>query len=431
MKTIKTLLKLSLLCLISMLLGTGFVAAAEIDDAAVFVEAFNAFQNKDYLLAIEKCNQINQAFPETPLRDITLLFIARSSFKSGNNQLAAVTLNKFMGEFPDSALAGAIEEDLLAIGARQRKGETLQPNKQLEAAALKVRDIRLERERVAALKLEQEKLAREKAERERIAMEKAESERRERERLAAEKAEKESIKTVITFLDGSSRIAAGQRGDMPVEISNPSKNSHEFLLEVSAASEYGAFIASASKPDTAVTRINLASGETFKGKVFIRMPADKVDGNRVALAVKTISGKYSDLINVNSAMAITSAPLVRVVGKLAKPKVVQGERLHYKVSVLNIGSLPAEDLTVRIQLPAQLDFIAAPDLKFQKEKDGSIVFKVERVDTGRLADITMEVKVKDNSRIGQELRSRIDVDNGQLHRKETFNGSPSVVVQGQ
>lgn len=410
-----------------MLLVTGFVFAAEIDDAAVFVEAFNAFQKKDYLLAIEKANQLNQVFPDSPLRDVTLLLIARSSVKSGDNERAAVTVNKFREEFAESGLISTIEEELLSLGTRHQKGEVLQPNRQLQASAMKIRDDRLAQERAAALKLEQEKLAREKAERERIALEKAEAERKERERLAAEKAAKESIKAVISIRDSGLLVAAGQNGIMPFEISNRGKNVEEFMIAVAAAPEYGATLAEAGKSDEAVTRIKLAVGETFKGRVLFRMPAEKVDGHRASMLLKTVSSKYSDVVQEKSALVIASAPLVRVVAKLVKPKVYPGEQLGYRVTVLNIGSLSAQDLTVRLQLPPQLDLVGAPEVKFRQEQNGTLVFRVERLETGKLADINLNVKVRDNSRAGQELRGQIEVINGQLQRKDIFTASASVV----
>ena len=423
-------IKSILLTLVAILMGSAFVFAAEIDDAAIFVEAFNAFQKKDYLLAIEKAGQLNQVFPDSPLRDVTLLLIARSSIKAGENELAAKTINKFKGEFSDSTLASTIEEELSALGSRYQKGEPLQPNKQLQTAAQKIRDDRLAQGRIAALKLEQEKLAKERAEQERIALEKAESERRERERRAAEKAEKESIKVAISILDDGALAAVGQNGSMPIEISNRGKNSEEFLLEVSAAQEYGAFLSAAGIQSETVKRIKLATGETFKGQVNLRMPADKIDGHRETLTIKTTSSKYSDVIQAKNALIIATAPLVRVVAKLAKQKVTPGEQLRYRVSVLNIGSLSAEDLTVRVKRPPQLDFVGAPDVKYMQEKDGTLLLRVERIETGKLADISLDVKVRENSAIGVELRGQVEVVNGKLQRKDIFTGGVSV-VQGK
>ena len=410
-----------------MLMGFGLVFAAEIDDAAVFVEAFNAFQKKDYLFAIEKANQLNQVFPDSPLRDINLLLIARSSIRSGDNELAAKTINKFNGEFTDSPLKSTIEEDLLALGSRLLKGETLQPNKQLQVAAQKIRDERLLLERVAAQKLEQEKLAKEKAERERIALEKAAAEKKERERLAAEKIAKESIKAVISMDEGGSLAAVGQNGSIPVEISNRGKNNEEFLLEASAAPEYGVFWASTAKEGEPLTRIKLAAGETFKGKLSFRMPADRVDGHRAPLTVRAVSAKYSDVIQAKNTLLIASAPLVRAVAKLATTKVYPGEQTQYRITILNIGSLTAQDLTVRVQLQPQLDLVSVPGVKFRQEPNGMLIFRLDPIETGKISSISINVKVRENSRIGEELRGQVEIVNGQLQRKDIFTSNLSLI----
>lgn len=183
-----------LFCLLAMLLGTGFVTAAELDDASFFVDAFTAYQKKDYLLAIEKTDQLNQLFPDSPLRDVALLLIARSSIKSGDNERAAKAITSFNNEFSDSSLKTTVEEELQSLSARHRKGEPLPPNKQLQTAAQKVRTERLAQERIAA-----------------------------------EKAAKESIKVVISVREGGVVSAAGENGSIPVEISNRGKNSEEFI----------------------------------------------------------------------------------------------------------------------------------------------------------------------------------------------------------
>lgn len=134
------LLKPVLRSLMIMLLGAGFVVASEIDDSSLFVEAFAAYQKKDYLLAIERIGVINQLFPDTPLRDVALLLLARSGLKSGDNELAAKTITQFTSEFAANPLKDTIEEELLRLGSRWQKGEKLPPAIPLRTAARKVRN---------------------------------------------------------------------------------------------------------------------------------------------------------------------------------------------------------------------------------------------------------------------------------------------------
>jgi len=399
-----------------MLLGTGFVFAAEIDDAAIFVDAFSAYQNKDYLTAIEKADQLNQIFPDSPLRDVTLLLIARSSFKSGNNERAAKITASFYDEFAESGLITTIEEDLQSLLKRHRNGERLPPNKPLQTAALKAREERLVQERAEAVKREQKRLAIERAERERIALEKIEAERVAEEKAAALKAAKESIKVVVTVKDHKI-VTAGQTGSIPFEVSNRGKNSEEFVLVNLSPNEYAAAIKAADKMDSTINRVKLAAGETFKGSLTFRMPSNKVDGNRTIIIIKASSATYEDVSQQENALVIASAPLLRVVTKLVN----DGKQLHYRMTFLNIGSIVAESLTVRVKLPEQLEFQNTPNLQIKQESDGIIVFNIEPVAPGKLEEINLNIKMRENSALGKKLVGHVEVTNGQLQLKEIFS----------
>ena len=401
--------------------------SGEIDDSTVFIEAFNAYQQKDFLLAIEKCDQLNQVFPDSPLRDVTLLLIARASLKSGDNERAAKSVVMFSTEFPESSLKSSVEDELKALASRHQKGEILAADKTLQGAARKVRSDRLTRERAAELKLEMQRAAKAKADQDRLARIKLEEERREKERLLAEKLAKASIKVAMLLHDNPGPFPVGGIGTLPVEISNKGKNSEELFLTVTAAKEYNAILAKTNKPDENITRLKIAAGETFKGVVQFRMPAVMVDGHRSAITIKAVSTKFKDVSFQKETVVVSSAPLVRAVAKLLKPKVAPGERLRYRVTVLNAGSLPAQNLTVRLQLPSQVDLIGAPDIPFNQEPNGTLILKIDHVDIGKLAEINLDVKIRENITVGQELRGHIEVIDSTLQRKDIFTASASVV----
>lgn len=411
-------------------LATTPCLAMELDDSNLFVEAFNAYQKKDYLLAIDKVNQLTQIFPDSPLRDLSLLLLARAGLKSGDNELAARAINQFTTEYTDNSLKTTVEEELLALGARRKNGEKLPPNKQLQASALKVRNDQLALERAAALKAEQERLAREKAERERIARAKAEEERKERERIAAEKAAKAAIKLAIAIPGDSRQLEVGKKGLIPFEISNTGAGREEFLLAVSAPTEYAVALTSADRPGELLERVALAAGEKLKGNIATQMPFDKVDGSKAQFHVRAVSAKYGDVSFAKDTAVTASAPLVRAVAKPQKTKVAPGEPLGYRVTVLNAGSIAARDLTLRTVMPAQAEFIDAAGADYRREADGSVVFTLPSLEMGRLAEFNLNVKVRDNATEKQELRMRVEVANNQLHQKDSFTSSPAV-VQGK
>jgi hypothetical protein len=400
---------------------------AEIEDSTVFVDAFNAYQQKDYLLVLEKCDQINQAFPDSPLRDVTLLLIARASLKSGDNERAAKTAVLFSSEFPDSSLKTTIENELLTLVRKHQNGDTLAFDKTLLSAAQKVKYDRIARIQAAELKLEMERAAKAKAEQERLASIKLEEERREKERVLAEKRAKASITASISFPEAVEPFAVGSNCTLPFTFSNRGKESEDFLLTVATAKEYNATLSYAGKPVDVGTRLKIAPGETIKGTIAFKMPAEMVDGHRAVMTVKAVSAKFGDVTFQNETLVITSAPLVRTVAKLTKPSVFPGENLGYRITVLNAGSLAARDLYVRLQLPTSVEFQSAPDVSFEQEPDGILVFKLDKIDTGRLVEINLDVKIRENSIVGQELRGQVTVINNNLQKRDIFTSRTSVV----
>lgn len=196
---------LALVIISSLLVPPGF--CQETEDSQVFINGFNSYQQKDYIAAIDKMNEVLKKYPDTPLRDMALFWLARAYFKSGNQQEAARYMSQFSKEYPDNPLKTTVEEDLLNLVVRYEKGEKLAvgsaPDRSAEkqvaaqkAQAEKERQAqqaRAEQERLA-LQAEQQRLAKAKAEQELVATEKAEQARlakakAEEERIAADRAE--------------------------------------------------------------------------------------------------------------------------------------------------------------------------------------------------------------------------------------------------
>ena len=409
-----------------LLTGTPPSLAAELDDSSLYVEAFNAFQKKDYLLTIDKVSQLTHFFPDSPLRDITLLLLARAGLKSGDNALAAKTISQFTAEFSDSPLKTSVEDELLALGVRQSKGEKLPLDKALRAEAQKVRNDQLALERAIALKEEQERKAREQAERVRIAREKAEAERKERERLAAVKIAKESIKLVFAGPSGIRSTEVGKNGQIPFEVINKGIKREDFFLSAPASKEYDAMLTSPEKPGVPLERISLGPGEKSKGNLTFRIPSDKVDGFKTLLQIKAVSATYNDVTFTREAVVTASAPLVRVVAKPQKIQVSRGEGVTYRITVLNAGSLAAQGLSVRVIIPAELDYIEASGAEF-RQAAGIVTFRVDALETGSLKELGISAAVRENVVDKQELRLQVEVINGPLQRKEIFTSKPAVV----
>ncbi|MFZ2950540.1 MAG: tetratricopeptide repeat protein, partial [Desulfuromonadaceae bacterium] len=165
----------------------------ETEDSQIFIAGFNAYQQKDYASSIEKMNEVLRKYPDTPLRDMALFWLARSYFKAGNQQEAARYLSQFSKEYPDNSLKNTVEDELLSLTARYEKGEKLptappavkQPDRQSP------QKIQSGTERIAATEIEMAKqLAAAKAEQDRLVAVKTEMALRTE---AAQKAQRDRI----------------------------------------------------------------------------------------------------------------------------------------------------------------------------------------------------------------------------------------------
>ena len=60
----------------------------------------------------------------------------------------------------------------------------------------------------------------------------------------------------------------------------------------------------------------------------------------------------------------------------------------------------------------------------------AVIFAIDRLPGGKLEEFTMDVKVRESSTAGQELRLQVEVLQNILMLKETF-ASSAIVVQGK
>lgn len=394
-------------------------ATTDLDDSLLFMDAFNAFQRKDYLLSIEKLGQLNQLFPESPLRDVSLLMLARSNYRSGEYDAAARAINQFTAEFANSTLAGSVEEELLTVGKRQKSGEKLLTNRALRLAAQKVRNEQLAIERAKIEKAERERLAQEKAERDRIAREKAETERKERERLAAIKADRDSIK-VSVLITAIPQVEAGQSAIIPLEISNHSPKNESFSVSHDLPAEYNASLTTENNIE--LKEITIPSKGAVRAILTLKMPAEKVDGFKTTQLVKVISKRYPDITETGETHLVAAAPLLRGVVKLNKPAVAPGETVAYRINILNVGTVAAKEVDLRITLPPQLQLVDAGANGCWLETEQLAACRIAKIDSGNISERTLKVKVRESA-TGQNLRGTLEVIQTVLQTKESFQGA--------
>ncbi len=417
---------LSCLFLLFCLLAPGQLRA-ELDDSSLFMEAFTAFQGKDYLHSIAKLNQMGQLYPDSPLRDVSLLMLARSHQRSGDNDAAAQTINQFTKEFGAGPLAESIETELISLGKRRQAGEKLPPGKQLRAAALKVRNEQLAAERAVAMKAEQERLAQERAERERIAREKAEADRRERERLAVLKAAREAIKFGFDFRTAAPVLEVGTAASIPFQLINQGKDAEEFTLEATLPPGVEGVVTQGADRAQPVQKVTLQPRQHADLQIAFKMPSDRVDGSRITVTAKATSAKFTDISKSHEITINAAAPLLRAVSRLSKQTPVSGETAIYKVTLLNVGSKPAKDIDLRINLPQQVKLADAGGNGCWIENEQLAACRIETLQHGQLTERNLKIVMRESAS-GKTEKGTVEVLQTVLQVKDSFPGAAITVT---
>lgn len=437
MSAVKFFLRPVLFSVLYLLLGTGFVVAAEIDDSSLFAEAFRAYQKSDYLRAIEKIRTLQQLFPDSPLQDITLLLLARSALRSGDNELAALSVNRFTNDFPANPLKSALESELNSLASRKLRGEKLPADRQLFAAAQNVYNRNRVSEQAANPQTGQDHTAA----RPLVARLDDDADRRhqdpdarersaplEQVQQAAVKYARESIRTAISIISSDQVVEAGKTGMVQFEVANRGTSNEDFIVQVLAPAEYQAVLVQNDTARDTSRKITISTAKPYRGTVAYRMPAEKVDGHKDTLVLRAASVRFGDIAETREARISAASPLVRVVARPLHQTLRPGEKTRFRVTLLNAGSLPARRLTVNIRLPAQTLFLDASGADYRQDTPGVISFTVDSLETGRLVEFGIDVRVREDCNTGQELRSRIEVVNAQQKTRETYT-SAAVVVE--
>lgn len=224
-------------------------------------------------------------------------------------------------------------------------------------------------------------------------------------------------------------VEVARKTVIPFEIQNRGNGQDSFYLASGYPAEFGARFAAAGMPEQSINQTPLlAPGETFKGLLLLSVPAASIDGLRIAHPVKAASQFMSEASQSRTVSLVAAAPLLRAVVKTDKPQLLPGEAIQYRVAVLNVGSTPAEDVTLRLNFPPQyqaVDFAAAG---FRQEMGAALVLDGLSLKSGESRDLTVTFQLKGEALAKEELIVRADVLNNPLQTRGTFLSNASFVL---
>lgn len=224
-------------------------------------------------------------------------------------------------------------------------------------------------------------------------------------------------------------VEVARKSSIPFEIQNRGNGQDSFYLASAFPPEFGSRFTAAAAPDQAINQTPLlAAGERFKGTLQLTVPAGAIDGLRIAHPVKAASQFMADASQSRVVSLIAAAPLLRAVVKTDKQQAQPGEKLQYRVAVLNVGSTTAQDVTLRLNYPAQYQPVEAAANGFRQEMDAALLLDGITLKSGESRDFAVTFQVKPEALAKEELMLRADLINNALQTKGTFLSNATFVL---
>jgi uncharacterized membrane protein len=464
--------------------------------------------------------EVLNSYPATPLKDMTLFWLANASYKTGNLYDAGRYMAQFLKEHPDSSLKPSVDDKMATLAAKYQRGElvadrpasistaTPQPAAPVVTEQEKAQAAKAETDRIAREKAEQEKALAAKAEVDRIAREKAEQEqalaaKAETKRIAKELAEQdkartaraetaateaetrpagnaalreqaiseykrviarypgtqaaknaaarlkslgaESAKTVATAAprEENTRILslevaqvaelelsipaelqtveAGRKLTLPFELVNRGNSADSFIFESGFPADYRArFLAAAAPDQPLVNTPKINPGERFKGLLQLDMPTMATDGERRQFSVRAFSESDAAASQSRAVRLMAKAPLLRALIKTDVTQVKPGEQVPYTLVLLNVGSAPVTDLTLRLTYPPQYEPVNPGSAGLKAEGSGILLLTGLRLNAGESKEVNVTMKLRESTLSKEELFLRAEMINTVLDRTDSF-----------
>lgn len=208
---------------------------------------------------------------------------------------------------------------------------------------------------------------------------------------------------------------------VPFEVINRGNGNDSFYLESAFPADFKTRFASASAPGVAISQTpELAPGETFKGIIYLVIPPASIDGLRITHPVKAASRLMTEASQSREVRLVASAPLLRAVLRTEKTKPLPGDKVIYRIAILNVGSTVAQDVTLRLNFPPQLEPVDYAVAGFRQEMKSALVFDGLQVNSGESREFSVAFQLKDDSLAGQELSTRAELINNPLKTTAAF-----------
>ncbi len=209
----------------------------------------------------------------------------------------------------------------------------------------------------------------------------------------------------------------GREGSYEIQVTNPgdaATGSTMVVVKIPAGLEVTAAAQNSYDKATRTLRWRITK---VRPTDVVRLPfrAETVTAGEQTLSVLAESNKIEDATTTHTTAVISRSNLIVTVVNDQELAEVQ-DPVGFKVTVVNAGSRPVEDLRVNVAMPEGL---SAVDASTYDVADGKISFPTQKLASGEKVTLTFQAV---GQRVG-EHRVRVLVSGGALTRELSFEGS--------
>jgi outer membrane protein assembly factor BamD (BamD/ComL family)/uncharacterized protein YaaQ len=223
-------------------------------------------------------------------------------------------------------------------------------------------------------------------------------------------------------------VEIGKRFSMPFEVLNLGNSPDSFSLESGIPAEYRPRFVAAADPDFPVVKTaELLPGDRFKGLIQFEMPTMSLDGERKLFPVKAHSAADGSISQSRPLRLLAKAPILRAVIKSDVAQAAPGERIPYRLALLNVGSSVAREVSLRVTFPPQYEPVDATAAGFSRDGNNALVISGLQLTQGDRRELAVTMQLKDSALAKEELFLHVDMINTALNRTDTFVSAPVAV----
>jgi outer membrane lipoprotein YfiO len=216
-------------------------------------------------------------------------------------------------------------------------------------------------------------------------------------------------------------VEIGKRFAVPFEVTNRGNSPDSFIFESGLPKEYKTIFVASAAPDKPLTKTpQLLPGERFNGMIQFEMPTMSIDGERKLFPVKVLSEADSLISQSRPIKLIAKAPILRAVIKSDVALVSPGERIPYKLVLLNVGSAAAKEVSLHVAFPPQYEPVDAAAAGFRPEGSNMLVMNGLQLTPGESREIAFTMQLKESALAREELFIHADMINTSLNRTDKF-----------